>query len=104
MNRDTSAKKLAVVDHDFTKFSLISSVTFLIDIPKNIADESFYSGMIFVGLKENAFEPLSPIHHVTELNVVLNSLDDKQQILLINVHGWGTGSSALLFVRSDWLD
>ena len=53
----TSAKKLAVGDHDFTKFSLTLSVTFLIDIPKNIADESFYSGKAFVGLKENAFEP-----------------------------------------------
>jgi len=37
----TSAKKLAVADHDFTKFSLTSSVSFLINIPESIT-ESFY--------------------------------------------------------------
>ena len=63
----TSAKKMhmAVGDHDFTKFSLTPSVNFLINVPDNITDGLFYSGKVFVGLKENAFEPSLPIRHVT---------------------------------------
>ena len=34
---------LTVGDHDFTKFSLIPSVVFIIDIPEKISD-SWYSG------------------------------------------------------------
>ena len=59
------------------------SISLIIDIPDNITDGSFYSGKVFVGLKENAFEPSSPIRHVTELNGVLNLFDDKQPILLV---------------------
>lgn len=36
---------LTISDHDFTKFSLIPSVIFIIDIPKEISD-SWYSGML----------------------------------------------------------
>ena len=59
----TSAKKLAMADHDFTKFSLTPSVSFLINIPE-IITQSFYTGRVFVGLKENAFQPSS--HERTE--------------------------------------
>jgi hypothetical protein len=38
-----------VGDHDFTKFSLIPSVAFVIDIPENTSD-SWYSGMCFIFL------------------------------------------------------
>ena len=65
-------KKFAVGDHDFTKFSMSPSVSFLIDIPENITD-SFYSGRVFVGLKENAFQKSSPIRHATELEGILKS-------------------------------
>ena len=37
----TLSKKIAVADHDFTKFSLTPSVNFIIDIPSTI-DGSFY--------------------------------------------------------------
>ena len=78
---------MTVGDHDSTKLSLIPSVNFLIDIPDNITDGSFYSGKVVVGLKENVFEPLSPIRYVTELNGVPDSLDDKQAILLMYTDG-----------------
>lgn len=38
-----SDEVFAVVDHDFTKFSLIPSVIFVIDIPEDISD-SLYHG------------------------------------------------------------
>lgn len=82
----TSAKKLAVADDDFTKFSLTPSVSFLINIPESIT-ESFYTGRVFVGLKENAFHPSSPIRHMTELKGVLEAVDDCHPLLLLYTDG-----------------
>lgn len=82
----TPKNNMAVANHDFTKFSLTPSVAFLIDIPSTI-DGSFYSRRVFVGLKENAFQPSSPIRHVTELNSVLNSVEDTNPITLIYTDG-----------------
>ena len=53
----------SVGDHDFTKVKLIPSVAFLIDIPER-PDDKFFQGKVFVALKEAAFEPSSPLHHV----------------------------------------
>ena len=47
-----------VCDHNFTCFSLIPSVTLLIDIPDKI-DESWYEGEVHVGIKDAVFEPSS---------------------------------------------
>lgn len=63
-----------VADHDFTRFSLIPSVSFVVDIPEDVTD-SWYSGQVLVGLKEGAFEPSSPLRHVTELNSALKDRD-----------------------------
>ena len=59
----TATKTLAVADHDFTK---TPSVTFIITIPDCILG-SFYTGRVFVGVKENIFQPSSPIGHMAEL-------------------------------------
>ena len=44
-----------IADHDFTKLKLTPSVVQLCDIPDTI-DKSFYSGRIFVTLKDNQFQ------------------------------------------------
>ena len=59
-----------VGDHDFTCFSLILSVAFLIDIPETIED-SWYTGQVLVGLKDAAFEPSSPERRACELQNIL---------------------------------
>ena len=41
-----SDEVLSVGDHDFTKFSLVPSVIFILNIPEEISD-SWYSGMIW---------------------------------------------------------
>ena len=51
---------LAAADHDFTKLSLIPSVTFFISIPNDIS-ELFYSGQVFVSYKNTIFELSSTI-------------------------------------------
>ena len=60
-----------VADHDFTKFSLIPSVTLEVDIPEEVSD-SWYRGQVHIGLKEGVFEPSSPQRHVTELKSCLS--------------------------------
>ena len=50
----TVGKALHVGDHDFTKCSLIPSVTMLCDIPTAIT-ESFYHGQVYNTLKDAVF-------------------------------------------------
>ncbi|XP_033758052.1 uncharacterized protein LOC117340399 [Pecten maximus] len=64
----------AVSDHDFTKFSIVPSVTMLIDIPETM-DGSFYRGQVNVGVKDLVLEPSNPIRHITELSQILNNED-----------------------------
>ena len=55
-----------VADHDFTRFSLVPSVSFSIDIPEEIS-ESWYQGQVGVTLKEASMQPSSPLRHAAEL-------------------------------------
>ncbi len=51
-----------VADHDFTKFGIIPSVSFFVDVPEDVT-ESWYDGHVFIGMKEPLFEPSSPHRH-----------------------------------------
>ena len=58
-------EEFQVGDHDFTKFSLVPSVTLLCDLPSEICG-SWYEGQVFVLLKDVIFQPSSPIRmHVS---------------------------------------
>jgi len=59
-----------VGDHDFTKFSIVPSANFVLDIPDNM-DGSFNRGRVYVGIKDLVFEPSSPLRHATELAWIL---------------------------------
>ena len=46
------------------------------------------SGSLYTGnIKENCFEPSSPLHHVTELSSVLQAAGDINPMLLIYTDG-----------------
>ena len=60
-----------VGDHDFTKFSMVPSVTLINDIPC-VLEDSWYCGQVIVTLKEVAFEPSSPLRHAAELKQSLH--------------------------------
>lgn len=64
-------KVFAVSDHDFTKFSVVPSVTMLVDIPESIEEGSFYRGQVYVGVKDLVLEPSSPLRHIAELKQIL---------------------------------
>ena len=68
----TKNESLQVADHHFTKFSTSPSVTMEINVPEHI-EGSFYEGQIHVGVKENCFQPSSPIRGVTELSKFLEN-------------------------------
>ena len=82
----SSHDTFAVSDHDFCKFSLIPSVILLVDVPKTIQG-SWYSGEVFIGIKDAVFEPSSPIRHATELYKCLESQMDGCPILFVYSDG-----------------
>ncbi len=78
--------KFAVSDHDFTKWSVVPSVTMLLNVPDTVVG-SFYRGQVWVGVKDLVLEPSSPLRHVTELVKVLESAGHDQPILLLYTDG-----------------
>ena len=78
-------KVFAVSDHDFTKFSVIPSVTMVLEIPDSI-NGSFYRGQVYVGVKDLILEPSSPLRHITELFNILNA-EEAKPVLFIYTDG-----------------
>lgn len=62
--------EFAVGGHDFTCFSLIPSVVLEVDIPETF-EGSWYTGEVFVGLKDAVFEASSLLRHTAELHSLL---------------------------------
>ena len=75
-----------VADHDFTRFSIIPSVVFEVNIPESIAG-SWYDGNVHVLYKDAAFEPSSPIRHAAELVSVLRSKSLTHPVLFLYSDG-----------------
>lgn len=75
-----------VADHDFTRFSIIPSVIFSIDIPDSI-EGSWYHGQVCVVFKEAAFQPSSPIRHGTELSSWLTTRIANKSCLFLYTDG-----------------
>lgn len=63
------SSKVMVDDHDFTKAKLTPSVALLCDIPEDIR-ESFYSGKVYVSIKDSIFQPSSPKQHAAEIKKI----------------------------------
>ena len=55
-----------------TKFSIVPSVTLIVDVPDDIKD-LWYRGQVRVGFKD----AIIPIRHATELSHVLSSSDER---------------------------
>ena len=75
-----------VGDHDFAKFSLVPSVTLLVDIPECF-EGSWYQGQVFIGFKDAVFKPSCPIRHATELYHLLLTRLGNKSILLVYSDG-----------------
>ena len=75
-----------VGDHDFTKFSLIPSVSFIINIPESI-EGSWYEGAVHVGYKDAVLQPSSALRHATEVNSILVPKIGNKCILFVYTDG-----------------
>lgn len=76
-----------VGDHDFCKFSIIPSVSLLIDTPESI-ECSWYEGKVYVAYKDAVHEPSSPIRHATELHsILLQQIDSKSALFVYTDSG-----------------
>ena len=75
-------EKIVVGDHGFTKFSLTPGVNFLVNIPEAI-DGSFYTGKVYVGLKDSTFQHSSPLRHAAKLKQILETHYSSIQPLLV---------------------
>ena len=71
-----------VGNHDFTRFSIISSVVLQVNIPDSF-EGSWYQGKVLVGLKDAVFEPSSQLRHATELHSLLLKTIGYKTILFI---------------------
>jgi len=79
-------KEFCVGNHDFTKFRLIPSVAFIIDIPEAIGG-SWYDGQVYIGLKDAVYELSSPLGHLTELYSILVTRIGERKTLFIYTDG-----------------
>ena len=79
-------EEFQIGEHDFTRFSIIPSVIFRIDIPESI-EESWYDGQVCVTFKEAVFQPSSPMRHGTELNSWLTTEIGDKSIMFLYTDG-----------------
>ena len=80
-----TVKKFSVSDHDFTKCGMIPSVTLFCDVPSTI-EESFYTGQVYVGLKDPIFEPSSALRHAAELHGIIARRNLNHPVLRVLIH------------------
>ena len=65
-----SSTRFFVGDQDFTRMSIIPSVSLLVDIPEELVG-SWYTGEVHVLFKDSTFELSSPACHSSELAQIL---------------------------------
>ena len=93
--------ELEATDHDYHVGNLTPSVNLICDIPQEASD-SFYSGQIYVGLKNSIFQASDPFRHAVELIDVLRKNYQDCQIpsfLCLLTDGGCDHSIKYLFVR-----
>ena len=79
--------QFSAADHDFVKCKIVPSAVLVCSIPETI-EGSFYQGQLAVSLKDQVFEPSSPMRHSTELIKILTSQNkEKNPVLLLYSDG-----------------
>ena len=84
-----------VGDHDFCKFSIVTSVSLLIDIPESM-EHSWYEGQVYVAYKDAVHEPSSPLRHATEWYSILRPKIGSKSVLIIRLYRWRSWSPSHL--------
>lgn len=90
--------KLEASDHNYHCVNITPSVDLFCKIPDN-AHDSFYSGQIYVSLKDSVFHGSDPLRHIIELLVVLEDVGEKKPFLSMFTDGGGDHNITFLFVQ-----
>ena len=90
----SKSESFEVGDHDFCKFSIIPSVSLLINIPESI-ECSWYEGKVYVAYNDAIYESSSPIWHAAELHSILLTKIGSKSILFVYTDG-GSDQAHLL--------
>lgn len=64
--------QLQALDHDFHLHGIVPSVSFVIDLPEQVAD-SFFRGHAFVTVKDKVTQPSNALRHATELTDLIST-------------------------------
>ena len=75
----TASIELEATDHDYHVRNLTPSVNLICDILQEPSD-SFYSGQVYIGLKNSKFQASDPFRHAIELIDVLRNYYQDYQI------------------------
>ena len=73
----SSLQQLKALDHDFHLSGVVPSVAFFPNIPKDSRD-SFYSGSVFVTLKDKVLQPSSALRYSVELHNIVQTKCEKE--------------------------
>jgi hypothetical protein len=92
---------LEASDHDYHSINLTPSVNLVCNIP-DTANDSFYGGQIYVGIKDSVFEGSDPLRHMVELCDVLKDsfLDGFPPYLSIFSDGGADHNITFLYVQT----
>ena len=92
--------ELEASDHNYHVANLTpSAVTFMVDIPEEVT-KSFFTGHIYVGIKDSIFQGSDPLRHIVELlNVVRTRNIAVQPYMCIFSDGGGDHNITFLFVQ-----
>ena len=82
----SSTDTFIVGDHDYTRFSVIPSVILEVEVPE-VFEGSWYTGQVFVGIKDAVYQASSPLRHAAELHSELITRIGSKSILLLYSHG-----------------
>lgn len=86
-------------DHNYHTSNLTPSVDFIVDIPDDVT-KSFFTGNIYVGVKDSIFQPSDPLRHMVELLDVLRKHEDGiPPYLCLFSDGGGDHNITFLFVQ-----
>ena len=90
---------LEASDHNYHVTNLTPSVDLICDIP-DTPFGSFYSGQVYVGLKDSIFEGSDPLRHVTELMSVLKRENERfSPYLVLFTDGGADHNLTFLYVQ-----
>ena len=74
----SALQQLKALDHDFHLAGVVPSVAFFPNIPKESRD-SFYSGSVFVTLKDKVLQPSHALRHSVELSNIVQTHFEKEE-------------------------